>query len=133
MSARRLKVGIRTKSERSRAVRNVLERVAHGDHTPRQPELYFESVEELRRILTQKRLELILAISRHEPKSVHELAGHLGRDYKNVASDITLLKRLGLVVLESKGGCGGAQIPRVPYDEMQVTIDLRQLHAARAA
>ena len=133
MSARRLNIGIRTSAERSRALRETLQRVARGDRASQQPGLYFESVEELRQILTEKRLELLLAISRHRPASVHELAGLLGRDYKNVSTDITLLERLGLVRLEARGGKGRAQAPTVPYDEIQVTIDLRQPHAARAA
>lgn len=132
MSARRLNIGIRTSAERSRALREALRRVARGDRASQQPGLYFESVEELRQILTEKRLELLLAISRHRPASVHELAGLLGRDYKNVSTDITLLERLGLVMLEAKGGKGRAQAPTVPYDEIQVTIDLRQPHAAHA-
>jgi predicted transcriptional regulator len=92
-----------------------------------------ESVEELRRILTEKRLELLLAITRHRPASVHELAGLLGRDYKNVSTDITLLERLGLVRLEASASKGRAQIPTVPYDEIHVTIDLRQPREAHAA
>jgi len=35
--------------------------------------------------------------------------------------------------LGSKSGKGRAQMPTVPYDEIQVTIDLRQPRAAHAA
>jgi predicted transcriptional regulator len=42
-------------------------RLARGDRTPQEPGLYFESVEELRRILTEKRRELLLTITRHRP------------------------------------------------------------------
>jgi predicted transcriptional regulator len=75
-----------------------------GDRAAQEPGLYFENVEELRRVLTEKRLELLLAIARERPGSVHELAGLLGRDYKNVSTDITLLERLGLVRLETSAG-----------------------------
>ena len=110
-----------------------MRRVARGDRTAQEPGLYFENVEELRRILTKKRLELLLAIARHRPASVHELAGLVSRDYKNVSTDITLLERLGLVRLEKGSGKGRAQTPTVPYDEIHVTIDLRQPHEAHAA
>jgi len=133
MSARRLNIGIRSSAERSRALRKAVRRVARGDHTAQEPGLYFESVEELRRILTEKRLELLLAITRHRPVSVHELAGLVDRDYKNVSTDIALLERLGLVSLETGRGKGRAQTPTVPYDEIHVTIDLRQPHEAHAA
>ena len=133
MSARRLNIGIRTATERFTALREALRRVAQGgDRTPREPELYFESVEELRRILTDKRLQLLMAISRHRPLSVNELARLVRRDYKNVSTDIALLERLGLVCLKGGSGKGRAQMPTVCYDEIRVTIDLRDPQEARA-
>ncbi|MFZ1886779.1 MAG: hypothetical protein WAU33_02010 [Candidatus Binataceae bacterium] len=133
MSARTLNIGIRGGVERSKALREALRRVATGDHAPQGPELYFETVDELRRILTDKRLELLLAIARHRPASILELAGLVKRDYKNVSMDITLLERLGVVTLKTRVGKGRAQAPTVPYDEIRVTIDLRQPRPARAA
>ena len=133
MSARRLNIGIRSSAERSQVLRNAMRRVARGDRTPEQPGLYFESVEELRRILTEKRLELLVAIVRHRPASIYELAELVGRDYKNVSTDVALLERLGLVSLASRTGKGRAQAPSVPYDEIQVTIDLRQRREVPAA
>ncbi len=56
---------------------------------------------------------------------MRKLAELTSRDYKNVSEDIALLERLGLVELEGRGGKGGAKAPVVPYDEIQVTIDLR--------
>ena len=133
MSARRLNIGIRANAERSKALREAFRRVARGDRIAQTPGLYFESVEELRRILTEKRLALLLLITRHRPTSVRELASVARRDYKNVSSDIALLERLGLVGLEASRGKGRAQAPTVPYDEIRVTIVLRQQRPAHAA
>lgn len=133
MSARRLNIGIRASAERTKALRDAFRRVVRGDRASQEAALYFETAEELRRILTEKRLELLLAITRYRPASVHELAGLLDRDYKNVSTDIALLERVGLVKLGSRGGKGRAQTPTVPYDEIRVTIDLRQPRAAHAA
>jgi predicted transcriptional regulator len=133
MSARRLNIGVRASAERSKVLREAIRRVARGDHASQEASLYFETIAELRKILTEKRLELLLAIARHRPASVNELAGMLERDYKNVSTDIALLERLGLVKLNAKGGRGRAQTPTVPYDEIQVTIDLRPPRAAHAA
>jgi len=102
-----------------------MRRVASGDRTPEKAGLYFENIEELRRILTEKRLELLFAISRHRPESVRQPAGLVERDYKNVNTDIKLLQRRALVTLETKAGKGRTQMPKVPYGEIQVTIDLR--------
>jgi predicted transcriptional regulator len=133
MRARRLNIGIRSSAERSKALRDAMRRVDRGDRTAQEPGLYFENVDELRRILTEKRLELLLAIARYRPTSVHELAGLVGRDYKNVSTDITLLEQLGLVHLEKGSSKGRAQTPTVPYDEIHVTIDLRQPHEVHTA
>src|SRR6266851_1266317 len=67
MDACRLNIGIRIAAERSKALREALRRVAGGDRTLQEPGLYFENVEELRSILTEKRLELLLALTRHRP------------------------------------------------------------------
>jgi len=133
MRARRLNIGIRKSAERSEALRDAMRRIARGDRASQEIGLYFENADELRQILTEKRLELLLAISRDRPASVRELAGLFGRDYKNVSMDITLLERLGLVRLGARGGKGRAQAPTVPYDEIHVTIDLRQPRAAHTA
>ncbi len=95
--------------------------------------LYFENVDQLRRVLTAKRLELLLAISSQCPASVQELASLVGRDYKNVNTDVALLERLGLIGLERRRGKGRARAPTLPYDEIRVTIHLRGTREARAA
>jgi predicted transcriptional regulator len=130
MSVRRLSISVRNAAERSKYLRDAMRRAARGDRAHQDSGLYFENVDELRRILTEKRLELLMAISRHRPASVRELAGLVERDYKNVNDDVTLLQRLGLVKLEAKRGRGRAQAPMVPYDQIQVTIDLHDQHQA---
>jgi predicted transcriptional regulator len=87
----------------------------------------------LRRFLTDKRMELLLRIGRVRPVSIQQLAELLGRDYKNASTDIALLQHLGLVKLTARGGKGKPQTPTVPYDEIHVTIDLREPAETRAA
>jgi predicted transcriptional regulator len=104
-----------------------MRRISRGARQPQPSELYFESVGVLRRFLTDKRMELLLRINRDRPASIQHLAELLGRDYKNVSADITLLGRLGLVKLAARNGRGKPQVPTVPYDEIHVSIDLRDL------
>src|SRR5271166_5784711 len=84
-------------------------RAAHDGRKRQGTELYFENVDELRRVLTENRMELLLAIGHDRPASIQELAGLVGRDYKNVSTDIALLERLGLVSLTARGGRGKPQ------------------------
>ncbi len=133
MTRRRLNIGIRTKAEGKKALRAAFAKVRQGDLTPQEPGLYFETVDDLRRILTEKRFDLLLAITHHHPGSVRELADQVSRDYKNVSEDVELLRQLGVVELEEREGRGGPKAPIVPYDEIHVTIALSSERAPQAA
>jgi predicted transcriptional regulator len=133
MSAKRLNIGIRSAADSRRELRETFARIGKGDRSAREPALYFENIDMLRRVLTEKRFELLSAIVRDRPASVHRLAQLLGRDYKNVSDDVALFGRLGLITLKTVAGKGKALAPTVPYDEIRVTIDLRHFGEVRAA
>jgi predicted transcriptional regulator len=130
---RRLRIGIRSGQASYTAALQALRRVEAGDRTTRAAGLYFESLEDIRKILTARRLDLLAAILRHRPGSVTELARLVRRDLKNVSEDLALLERLGLVAFGAGQGHGNARAPIVPYDEIDLTIDLRTLAKRKAA
>jgi len=89
--------------------------------------LYFNSVKELRRVLTDKRVELLKLIRSKKPGSIKELATIANRDFKNVNADVHLLTRLGLLTLpREKAGPKhrGRKPPRVTYGSVSVEIPL---------
>jgi predicted transcriptional regulator len=63
----------------------------------------FPDFETLGRVITGARLELIQAIRVHKPKSIQELAKRVGRDFKNVYTDVKLLSEYGLIDLKESG------------------------------
>jgi predicted transcriptional regulator len=130
---RRLRVGIRSREESYTAALRAIQQVESGKRAVQSPSLYFESLEDLRRILTTKRLDLLVVILRQSPGSVTELAKLVGRDLKNVSADLALLRQLGLVEFVDSKGHGNARTPVVPYDEIDITIDLRILAQPEAA
>lgn len=130
---RRLRVGIRSRADSYTAALQALRRVEAGDLTACASGLYFESLRDLRKILTAKRLDLLVAILRQTPGSVTELARLVGRNLKNVSEDLAILHQLGLVEFTAAGGHGNARTPVVPYDEIDITIDLRTLAERKAA
>ncbi len=130
---RRLHIGIRSREGSYEAALQALQRVEEGDRKKSPPGLFFESIEDLRKILTAKRLDLLVAIFRHHPSSVTELAQTVQRDLKNVSEDLTLLHQLGLVEFTADGEHGNARTPTVPYDAIDLTIDLRVLAEQSAA
>ena len=92
-----------------------------------QETLYFTSIDELRHVLTDKRLELVRLILAEKPGSIKELAAIARRDVKNVNTDVHLLARLGLVDLADEKiqpRPRGRKSPRVTYTMVSVEIPL---------
>jgi predicted transcriptional regulator len=70
---------------------------------PHADTLVFDSLAEMAKVLTPKRLELLGLIRRHHPESVRELAAFAGRDIKNVSEDVRVLEQYGLLTVEKNG------------------------------
>jgi predicted transcriptional regulator len=116
-----LNIGLRSATERRRSLRETAKRLRDGARKG-EDALYFENIEDLRKVLTGKRLQLLRAVVERKPDSVNHLARLLKRNYKNVSQDVALLHRLGLLSIESSEGNGIARAPTVPYDEIRLTI-----------
>lgn len=78
--------------------------------------LAFGSPRELFSAITEKRLGLLRHVASHEGLNVRQLAQSLGRDYKNVYTDVA---ELGLL---ERGNDG---IPFAPYDEIPIHAAIR--------
>src|SRR3989344_7745479 len=82
----------------------------------------FQSLDQLRKFLTNKRLELLRVIKHKNPKSVYELAKLVGRTPENVNTDIKLLRQLGFVETTKVKDVRNKLIPEVSYDKMTLEI-----------
>ena len=79
----------------------------------------FQSLDQLRKFLTPKRLELLRVIRHRKPGSIYELAKILHRDIKNVLQDLTYLQELDLVdVTETRN----KKVPHVRYDKIAFEV-----------
>lgn len=58
---------------------------------------YFESLEAIRNVLTEKRRALWRLIRDERPESILELSKIAGRDFKSVHRDVSVLVSVGLV------------------------------------
>src|SRR5262245_52116775 len=130
---RRLRVGIRWREGSYTAALRVLRRGACGKRTVQAPGLYFAWLADLRNILTTKRLDVIVPIPPTGTASVAELDKQVKPDLKNVSADLTLMRQLGLLEFAEANGHGNARAPVVPYDEIDITINLRTLAQSEAA
>jgi predicted transcriptional regulator len=95
------------------------ERFERGEQVPHF--LNFESPEDLRKILTQRRLEALRAIKANPPRSIRQLAERLDRNPAEVASDVNLLEEYGIVYVVENGQ---AKEPVVPYDEVRIEVSI---------
>lgn len=77
----------------------------------------FDSVEVLLKTITTKRWELLRVLQKNGPTGIRPLARLLGRDVKNVHSDIQALKEIGLIEDHEKGVW-------VPFDQIESHIVL---------
>jgi len=114
-----------TKEEKDRKfgelTRNYLEKAFNGKLSDTEAvDEIFLTVEELGRILTPCRIELLQKIRELNPNSIKELARKVGRDFKNVYNDLKVLHVAGLVEFKENGK---NKKPYLPYDELEIKLD----------
>lgn len=80
--------------------------------------IYFMDLATLLSTLSEKRLEILRTLQGHAGITTYKLAQLLGRDYKNVHSDVGLLKEIGLIQVDDEGGL------LVPFSRIHAEIDL---------
>ena len=85
------------------------------------PRMAFGSLAELFSAITEKRLELIRHVATHGAVNVRQLAASLGRDYKNVHTDVRELVDLGLLDKDASGHLSA------PFDEPVIRAGLRDV------
>jgi predicted transcriptional regulator len=83
----------------------------------------FSTVAELRKILTDRRLELLQALMNTDgaAESISALADALDRDYHMVHDDVTMLEDYGLVFIIDEGQ---TKRPYLPYEHIHLDVEL---------
>jgi predicted transcriptional regulator len=97
-------------------------KMASGESIKNEKGLFFDSIDTMRSILTNKRLLILKTVREQSPSSVYELAKMLGRDLKNVNQALKLLSEVGLVTLEKKQTDKRRVIPHVDYSKILLEI-----------
>jgi predicted transcriptional regulator len=95
--------------------------VANGESAP--AVVSFASVGALRKILTERRIELLrtLIATDGAAESISALADDLDRDYRPVHDDVGILDQHGLVFVVEEGR---AKRPYVPYQRVHLDVEL---------
>lgn len=122
MRVKNIKIGIRTRKDAFKEAKEVMKRLSKGEKVKAHRALYFENLDAMRRVLTEKRLELLHVIKEKKPSSIYRLAKLLGRDINNVIEDLKYLEEVGLVELKKTGSGRKETIPTVNYDKIRLEI-----------
>ena len=80
----------------------------------------FETMAQLGEIFTPKRWELVEALKTAGPLTIYALAKHLGRHYRNVHKDVTVLMEWTVIDKDEDGQVF------VPWDEIDVRWPLKR-------
>lgn len=83
----------------------------------------FSDITSLRQLLSNEKARILHTMQEEKPVSIYKLAKLLGRDFKSVRKDITLLKSFDLIRLE-KGSKGKRKLlkPVLNLDMLQINI-----------
>ena len=82
----------------------------------------FETAEGIRKLLTDRRLELLRSLMGQSGKSITELAERLGRSYSAVHEDVEILAEYGIVKYRE---AGQSKQPFVPYETIEFDVTIR--------
>ena len=124
MKVKRIDIGIKGLKESLKDFAETWEKIEAGKRVKKEEGIYFDSIDTMRSVLTDKRLSILKTIREQQPKSVYELAKLLGRDLKNVNQDLKLLADVGLVTLEKAETDKKRMIPHVDYNKILLEISV---------
>jgi predicted transcriptional regulator len=118
-----VKVGEGIQASLDRAAR-VMEMLERGEEPSHYFGVGFGEMGQMLAVFTPRRWELLAALRARGPMSTAELARHLGRDYKNVHSDVDKLSEWMAVEKDEQGRV------YAPYSEIVLDVHLPERQAA---
>lgn len=117
------KIKIKSKSEFDKELKTVAKAWDEGKRVKKVTGDFFESLEAVRKVLTEKRIGLWRIIRDQRPGSILELARSVHRDFRGVHRDVMLLVEMGLISLRSeKGKRGDVQRPISEWDALSLEV-----------
>jgi len=122
MKVKKIDIGIKGLRESLKDFADTWKSLEAGRKVRKQEGIYFDSIDNMRTILTNNRLLILRAIREYKPKSIYALAKILGRDLKNVNQDLKLLSEIGLVTLERRETDKKRIMPHVDYSKILLEI-----------
>ncbi|SDK11510.1 Predicted transcriptional regulator [Halovenus aranensis] len=116
-----LRLTVETFEEMREDTLDAVEAISEGEEQP--AVVSFRTVGELRKILTERRIELLRVLMATEgaAESISALAEELDRDYRTVHDDVSLLAEYGLLFIVEDGQ---SKRPYLPYERIHLDVEL---------
>lgn len=123
--AKELRLYIKKTAEFKKKINKELKEIDIGKaKNLKEDSISFQSLDQLRKFLTPKRLELLRVIKHKKPSSMYELAKLVDRTSENVSTDIKFLEQLGFVEVDRIHDIRKKSVPEVTYDKMTLEITM---------
>ena len=119
MKIKKIFVGVRPLDDALKEAGETFDQLAKGKAVKQKRGIYFASLKEMRRVLTERRLEILKTIRDQKPSSVYELARMVDRDLKNVLQDLSYLQQLDIVDITETGV---KKVPHFDYDRISIEV-----------
>lgn len=103
MKKQHIHVGVEDADQGFKRFIDVWHKAEEGNAGSTEVHLNFEDLSGLISVLTPTSLELLRTLRQSGPFSVRALAKHVGRDYKNVHTNVASLERVGLIERTKEG------------------------------
>jgi predicted transcriptional regulator len=85
----------------------------------------FSGISSLRQLLSNEKAKILDIIKTEKPSSIYDLAKKIGRSFKSVHDDVTLLKRFGFIELvEEKTKNRRRLMPKIINDNIIINIKI---------
>jgi len=124
MRVKNIRTAIKDEKEILEEVKDVWGKLERGEKVKKHQAIYFESLDVMRKVLTEERLKIVKAIRKNHPASIYELAKILRRDVKNTFDDVQFLAQAGLVELKRTKDIREKTTPKVDYDKIVLEISV---------
>jgi len=124
MKVRNIMITIKSDAEFFKEVKNVWKKLEQGKKVKKHEGISFESLETMRKVLTEERLRILKIIKKYHPGSIYELAKILKRDTKNVSDDVHYLAGLGLIEIHRIKNGRQKTRPVVDYEKILLEISV---------
>jgi len=125
MKIKKVEVLIQPEEEFWKELRKDMKRIDKGERRLiRKESIVFDSIDQFRKIITSKRIELLKVIRHKKPKSIYELAKLVNRSVDNVNNEIRLLEQMGFLETEKSKEGRSRLMPLVDFDKIEIELPI---------